>query len=84
MQEVKDSSDHGRYTKYNYRMGTQLGLRDMVANHCDNFNKLSTIPPRMLQIPTTLIEQEENIRAYWMTELLDSSYSRTPFFSSLK
>jgi hypothetical protein len=56
-------------------MGTQLGLRDMVANHCDNFNKLSTIPPRMLQIPSTLIEQEENIRAYWMTELLDSMSS---------
>jgi hypothetical protein len=56
-------------------MGTQLGLRDMVANHSDNFNKLSTIPPRMIEIPSTLIEQEENIRAYWMTELLDSMSS---------
>ncbi|KUJ10837.1 uncharacterized protein LY89DRAFT_787201 [Mollisia scopiformis] len=54
------------------KMGTQLGLRDLVANKCDNFNKLSTIPPRMLALPTTLIEQEEMIRAYWMTEALDS------------
>lgn len=54
------------------RMGTQLGLRDLVANKGENFNKLSNIPPRMLAMPTTLIEQEEMIRAYWMTEALDS------------
>lgn len=53
-------------------MGTQLGLRDLVANKGENFNKLSTIPPRMLAMPTILIEQEEIIRAYWMTEALDS------------
>jgi hypothetical protein len=56
-------------------MGTQLGLRDLVANKYDNFNKLSTLPPRMIPVPTSLIEQEEKIRAYWMTEVLDSMSS---------
>lgn len=54
------------------RIGTHLGLRDLVANHGKNYNKLSTIPPRMLTLPRTVIEQEERIRAYWMTEVLDS------------
>jgi len=49
-------------------MGTQLGLRDLVANHCDNFNQVSTIPPRMLPLPVSLVNREEKIRAYWMTE----------------
>ncbi|TVY12910.1 hypothetical protein LARI1_G008844 [Lachnellula arida] len=57
------------------RMGIQLGLRDLVANKFDNFNKLSTLPPRMIPVPTSLIEQEEKIRAYWMTEVLDSMSS---------
>ncbi|TVY54699.1 hypothetical protein LCER1_G002835 [Lachnellula cervina] len=56
-------------------MGIQLGLRDLVANKFDNFNKLSTLPPRMIPVPTSLIEQEEKIRAYWMTEVLDSMSS---------
>jgi hypothetical protein len=56
-------------------MGVQLGLRDLVANQGDNFYKLSTIPPRMLPAPKSLIEQEEKIRAYWMTEVLDSMSS---------
>ena len=56
-------------------MGVQLGLRDLVANKFDNFNKLSTLPPRMIPVPTSLIEQEEKIRAYWMTEVLDSMSS---------
>ncbi|KAF1952717.1 hypothetical protein CC80DRAFT_479097 [Byssothecium circinans] len=55
------------------RMGTQLGLRDLVANHCDNFNQVSTIPPRMLPLPVSLVNREEKIRAYWMTEVLDGS-----------
>lgn len=50
------------------RMGTQLGLRDLVAHHCDNFNQVSTIPPRMLPLPVSLVNREEKIRAYWMTE----------------
>ncbi|KAF4627586.1 hypothetical protein G7Y89_g10563 [Cudoniella acicularis] len=57
------------------RIGVQLGLRDLVANQGDNFNKISTLPPRMLPAPTSLIEQEEKIRAYWMTEVLDSMSS---------
>lgn len=55
------------------RLSTQLGLRDLVANKGDNFNQPSTIPPRMLPIPGSLIEREECIRAYWITEALDSS-----------
>ena len=50
------------------RMGTQLGLRDLVAHHCDNFNQVSTLPPRMLPLPVSLVNREEKIRAYWMTE----------------
>lgn len=49
-------------------MATQLGLRDLVAHHCDNYNQLSTIPPRMLPLPVSLVNKEEKIRAYWMTE----------------
>ncbi|PSN70512.1 hypothetical protein BS50DRAFT_674871 [Corynespora cassiicola Philippines] len=55
------------------RMGTQLGLRDLVAHHCDNFNQVSTLPPRMLPLPVSLVNREEKIRAYWMTEVLDGS-----------
>ncbi|KAF2656749.1 hypothetical protein K491DRAFT_691794 [Lophiostoma macrostomum CBS 122681] len=55
------------------RMGTQLGLRDLVANHCDNYNQLSSLPPRMLPLPNSLVNKEEKIRAYWMTEVLDCS-----------
>ncbi|KAF2241666.1 hypothetical protein BU26DRAFT_524829 [Trematosphaeria pertusa] len=55
------------------RMGTQLGLRDLVANQCDNFHQISTIPPRMLPLPNSLVNREEKIRAYWMTEVLDGS-----------
>ncbi|KAL1636802.1 hypothetical protein SLS56_000895 [Neofusicoccum ribis] len=55
------------------RISTQLGLRDLVVNKCANFNQLSSIPPRMLPLPSTLVSQEENVRTYWMTEVLDSS-----------
>lgn len=55
------------------RISTLLGLRDLVVNKCSNFNQLSTLPPRMLPLPSTLVSQEENVRAYWMTEVLDSS-----------
>jgi hypothetical protein len=54
-------------------MGTQLGLRDLVSNNCDNYNQVSNIPPRMLPLPVSLVNREEKIRAYWMTEVLDSS-----------
>ncbi|KAF1964326.1 hypothetical protein BU23DRAFT_64696 [Bimuria novae-zelandiae CBS 107.79] len=50
------------------RMAIQLGFRDLVANHCRNFNRVSTLPPRMLSIPFSLVEREEKIRAYWMAE----------------
>jgi len=56
-------------------MGIQLGLRDLVANKGNNFNCISTLAPRMLEIPSSLIELEEKIRAYWMTEVLDSMSS---------
>ncbi|RDL37437.1 Uncharacterized protein BP5553_04870 [Venustampulla echinocandica] len=57
------------------RMGIQLGLRDLVISSYDNFSKPSMLPPRMLSLPATLIEQEERVRAYWMTEVLDSMSS---------
>lgn len=55
------------------RMALQLGLRDLVAHHCRNFDRVSTLPPRMLVVPDSLVEREEKIRAYWMTEVLDSA-----------
>jgi len=55
------------------RKSTGLGLRDLVANKGDNFNEPSTIPPRMIPKPASLIEREERIRAYWITEALDSA-----------
>lgn len=58
---------------FEYRMAMQLGLRDLVVNQCSNFNNASLLPPRMLPLPNTLVEQEEKIRAYWMTEVLDAS-----------
>lgn len=51
----------------------QLGLRDMVAYQCKVPNQRSTIPPRMLPLPSTLVEREEKIRAFWTVELLDCS-----------
>ena len=56
------------------RMSTQLGLRDLVAIGGGNFNKSSgTIPPRMLRLPENLVQQEECVRAYWITDALDSA-----------
>ena len=49
-----------------------MELRDLAANQGENSNKTSTVPPRMLPLPNTIIDQEERVRAYWMTEMLDS------------
>lgn len=65
-----EESLSGVYTR---RMNTSLGMRDLVNNQGDNFNKLSTVPPRMLPLPSTIIDREERIRAYWMTEILDGA-----------
>ena len=54
-------------------MGTQLGLRDLVANYGQNYNQPSILAPRMLPLPQTMIDREERIRAYWMIESLDAS-----------
>lgn len=51
----------------------QLGLRDMVMNYCINYGKPSIIPPRMLSIPSRTIDFEERVRAFWITEILDST-----------
>ena len=56
-------------------MATQLGLRELVISNGDDLNQMSTVTHRMLNPPSTLIEQEERIRAYWMTEVLDSMSS---------
>ena len=56
------------------RMSIQLGLRDLVVMQGGNFNKPSgSIPPRMLRLPQNLVHREECIRAYWITEALDSA-----------
>jgi hypothetical protein len=55
------------------RLSMQLGLRDMVVNYCINYGKPSIIPPRMLSMPSTVIGYEERIRAFWITEILDST-----------
>jgi hypothetical protein len=44
-----------------------------VVNYCINYGKPSTIPPRMLSIPSTVVGYEERIRAFWVAELLDST-----------
>jgi hypothetical protein len=56
-------------------MATQLGLRELVITNSENLSQPSTMPPRMLSPPTTVIDKEERIRAYWMTEVLDSMSS---------
>ncbi|RMJ18036.1 hypothetical protein CDV36_002342, partial [Fusarium kuroshium] len=55
------------------RISTQLGLRDLVAYSAMNFGFPSVLPPRMLQIPTTAVEREEKIRAFWAIDALDSA-----------
>ena len=49
-----------------------LGLADIVFRQGMNFNQPSTVPPRVLPIPNTFIDREERVRAYWMSEALDS------------
>jgi hypothetical protein len=56
-------------------MGVQLGLRDLVVHYGQNYNQTSVLPPRMLPLPDTFVNQEERIRAYWMIECLDVSIS---------
>jgi hypothetical protein len=57
------------------RMATQLGLQEPVINNSESVSQTSTLPPRILSFPITLINREERIRAYWMTEVLDSMSS---------
>ncbi|KAI9736206.1 MAG: hypothetical protein M1834_001091 [Cirrosporium novae-zelandiae] len=54
------------------RMNTHLGLCELATNQGSNINHTSTVPPRMLPLPNTIIDREERVRAYWMTEVLDS------------
>lgn len=51
-------------------MSLHLGLRDFVVNQGSNFSSASMIPPRLLPLPYTIIDREERVRAYWMTEIL--------------
>lgn len=53
-------------------MSLHLGLRDFVVNQGSNFSSASMIPPRLLPLPNTIIDKEERVRAYWMTEILDN------------
>ncbi|CAM1510715.1 Fc.00g010500.m01.CDS01 [Cosmosporella sp. VM-42] len=54
------------------RMSTQLGLRDLVTLNCSNYRIPSIVPPRMLTVPSTAVEREEKIRAFWATDALDT------------
>lgn len=54
------------------RLSLQLGLRELVTNRSDSFSSTAPVPPRILPLPNTIIDREERIRAYWMTEMLDS------------
>lgn len=49
-----------------------LGLREVVSNHRDETNSSSAASPRFGPSPKNVIEREEQVRAYWMTEMLDS------------
>ena len=50
-----------------------LGLKDIVFRQDLNFNQASTVlPPRLLPLPQSFVDREEFVRAYWMTEVLDS------------
>lgn len=51
----------------------QLSLRDLVAYQCKNYNKPSVVPLRMLPLPSTLVDREEKIRAYWVMELINGA-----------
>ena len=53
-------------------MSMHLGLGDIVFRQGMNFNQASKVPPRVLPLPSTYIDREERIRAYWMAEVLDS------------
>ncbi|OBT84639.1 hypothetical protein VE02_05461 [Pseudogymnoascus sp. 03VT05] len=51
------------------RLSLQMGLRELVSKGADHNNT------RILSLPNTIIEREERIRAFWMTEMLDSMSS---------
>ena len=51
----------------------QLGLRDLVVYYGDNYDKPSILPPRMLLVPSTDVDLEERVRAFWVTEIFDSA-----------
>ncbi|KAI5269642.1 hypothetical protein E4T47_06951 [Aureobasidium subglaciale] len=55
------------------RISMQLGLPDLVVHYCSNYGTTSALPPRMLLVPSSDIELEERVRAYWVTEVLDSA-----------
>ncbi|KAJ5168412.1 uncharacterized protein N7482_004006 [Penicillium canariense] len=54
------------------RMSSQLGYGTLVKKHADHINSSASVPPRLHPLSTTIIDREERIRAYWMSEMLDS------------
>ncbi|KAL4883411.1 hypothetical protein BJY04DRAFT_216235 [Aspergillus karnatakaensis] len=53
------------------RMGAQIGLHDLVTYHCLKFGAYdSSAPPQVLCRPTTAVELEGYIRAFWAMEAI--------------
>lgn len=53
-------------------MSSQLGYGTLVKKQLDHVNSSASVPPRLHPLSTTIIDREERIRAYWMSEILDS------------
>ncbi|KAL1870963.1 hypothetical protein Plec18167_007270 [Paecilomyces lecythidis] len=54
------------------RMSSQLGYGTLVKEQLDHINSPASVPPRLHPLSTTIIDREERVRAYWMSEMLDS------------
>ena len=54
------------------RISSQLGYGTLVKKQVDHVNSTASVPPRLHPVSTTILDREERIRAYWMSEMLDS------------
>lgn len=53
-------------------ISAQLGYGTLIKHQVDHINSSTSVPPRLHPVSTTILDREERIRAYWMTEMLDS------------
>ncbi|CAI7612761.1 unnamed protein product [Penicillium pancosmium] len=54
------------------RISSQLGCGTLVKKQVEQLSSSASVPPRLHPLSTTIIDREERIRAYWMSEMLDS------------